>query len=134
MHQAVCQYVEHAAEKLRGERQYCRDITVFLRTSPFASNDPYYANSNSVQLMLATQDKCDVVAVAVKTHEATWRDGYRYQRAGIMLNDFCDINHSGLGNVWFAGQGINKAWAMRRELLSPSYTTRLSDIPNARLI
>ncbi|HIE1059968.1 TPA: DUF4113 domain-containing protein [Serratia marcescens] len=28
----------------------------------------------------------------------------------------------------------SKAWAMRRELLSPRYTTRLSDIPNARLI
>jgi hypothetical protein len=43
-----------------------------------------------------------------------------------------------LGKIWFAGQGINKSWAMRRELLSPSYTTRhdttrLSDIPVARL-
>ncbi|WP_116327808.1 DUF4113 domain-containing protein, partial [Klebsiella aerogenes] len=28
----------------------------------------------------------------------------------------------------------NKPWAMRRELLLPRYTTRLSDIPNARLI
>ncbi|MBL3525078.1 DUF4113 domain-containing protein [Serratia plymuthica] len=34
---------------------------------------------------------------------------------------------------WFAGQGINKAWAMRRELLSPAYTTRWNDIPVARL-
>lgn len=76
-----------------------------------------------------------------------------------MLNDFCDkpgqidlfdelppragseqlmktvdgINHSGLGKIWFAGQGINKTWAMRRELLSPCYTTRFSDIPVARL-
>lgn len=160
MHQAVCQYAERAAEKLRRERQYCRLISVFVRTSPFAPHAPYYANSNSVRLMLATQDTRDVVAAAVKALEAIWRDGYRYQKAGIMLNDFCDkpgqidlfdehapragseqlmkaidgINHSGLGNVWFAGQGINKPWAMRRELLSPSYTTRLSDIPNARMM
>ena len=36
MHQAVVQYAERAAEKLRGERQYCRQVTTFVRTSPFA--------------------------------------------------------------------------------------------------
>ncbi|NWA73948.1 DUF4113 domain-containing protein [Serratia proteamaculans] len=34
---------------------------------------------------------------------------------------------------YLAGQGINKAWAKRHELLSPCYTTRLCDIPVARL-
>ncbi|RUT64494.1 hypothetical protein CKG00_15040 (plasmid) [Morganella morganii] len=90
MHQAVCQYVERASEKLRRERQYCRHITVFLRTNPFAPHDPYYANSNSVRLMLATQDTRDVMAAVVKALEAICRDGYRYQKAGIMLNDFCN--------------------------------------------
>lgn len=37
MHQAVVQYAERAAEKLRGERQYCRQVTTFVRTSPFAA-------------------------------------------------------------------------------------------------
>lgn len=36
MRQAVCQYAERAAEKLRGERQYCRHISVFIKTSPFS--------------------------------------------------------------------------------------------------
>lgn len=36
MHQAVVQYAERAAEKLRGERQYCRQVATFIRTSPFA--------------------------------------------------------------------------------------------------
>nr|WP_250847969.1 hypothetical protein [Escherichia coli] len=31
---AVVQYAERAAEKLRGERQYCRQVTTFVRTSP----------------------------------------------------------------------------------------------------
>ncbi|WP_312664655.1 translesion error-prone DNA polymerase V subunit UmuC, partial [Pantoea sp. CTOTU49201] len=34
MRQAVCSYAERAAEKLRRERQYCRQIAVFVRTSP----------------------------------------------------------------------------------------------------
>lgn len=43
------------------------------------------------------------------------------------------INHSGLGKVWFAGRGIAPEWQMKRELLSPAYTTRWNDIPIARL-
>ncbi|MEN4633349.1 DUF4113 domain-containing protein [Pantoea agglomerans] len=32
--------------------------------------------------------------------------------------------------MWFAGQGNrDSAWQMKREMLSPRYTTRLKDIP-----
>lgn len=41
MRQAVCQYAERAAEKLREERQYCRHIAVFIKSSPFDINEPY---------------------------------------------------------------------------------------------
>lgn len=40
MRQAVCQHAERAAEKLRGERQFCRHIAVFVKTSPFAVTEP----------------------------------------------------------------------------------------------
>ncbi|HAS0834729.1 TPA: DUF4113 domain-containing protein, partial [Enterobacter cloacae subsp. cloacae] len=43
------------------------------------------------------------------------------------------INHSGLGKVWFAGRGITPDWQMKREMLSPAYTTRWGDIPVARI-
>lgn len=43
------------------------------------------------------------------------------------------INHSGLGKVWFAGRGIAPEWKMKRDMLSPAYTTRWSDIPVAQL-
>ncbi len=43
------------------------------------------------------------------------------------------INQSGLGNVWFAGQGVNTAWKMKREMLSPAWTTCWDDIPVARI-
>lgn len=42
------------------------------------------------------------------------------------------LNSSGKGKVWFAGQGIEKAWAMKREMLSPAYTTRYADFPLAK--
>ena len=158
MREAVCQYAERAAEKLRGEKQYCRSISVFVRTSPF-SNEPYYSNTATQTLILATQDTRDIVAAAMSALEHIWRHGYRYQKAGIILNDFVPrpgqidmfdepppransaqlmsvvdhINHTGLGKVWFAGQGINKGWQMKREMLSPRWTTNWKDLPRAAI-
>nr|WP_255431578.1 translesion error-prone DNA polymerase V subunit UmuC [Buttiauxella sp. B2] len=155
MHEAVCQYAEWASEKLRGERRYCRHVSVFLRTSPF-SNEPSYSNSASQKLMLATQDTRDIVAAAVRALDQIWRDGFRYQKAGIMLNDFTEkagqidlfddtppransaalmqvvdkLNHTG-NKIWFAGQGIGKDWKMKRDMLSPAYTTNWKEIPTA---
>ncbi|WP_147293161.1 DUF4113 domain-containing protein, partial [Citrobacter youngae] len=43
------------------------------------------------------------------------------------------INRSGRGKLWFAGQGIDKDWTMRRELLSPSYLTNINEIPRVRI-
>ncbi|MDD7998255.1 Y-family DNA polymerase [Kosakonia radicincitans] len=159
MRQAVCQYAERAAEKLRGERQYCRHISVFIKTSPFAT-DPYYGNVAGEKLLTATQDTRDIIAAAVRALERIWRDGHRYAKAGVMLNDFSGsgiaqlnlfdeqpprphsqelmkvvdgINHSGLGQIWFAGRGIAPHWKMKREMLSPAYTTRWKELPLARI-
>ncbi|MNR21677.1 DNA polymerase V subunit UmuC [compost metagenome] len=160
MRQAVCQYAERAAEKLRGERQYCRHISVFVKTSPFAINEPYYGNVASERLLTPTRDTRDIIAAAMKALDRIWREGHRFAKAGIMLNDFTptgisqlnlfdevqphadsdqlmkvldQINHSGMGKVWFAGRGIAPEWQMKREMLSPAYTTRWSDIPIARI-
>ena len=54
MRQAVCQHAERAAEKLRGEHQYCRHISAFIKTSPFAINEPYYGNLATEKLMTPT--------------------------------------------------------------------------------
>lgn len=160
MRQAICQHAERAAEKLRGEKQYCRHVAVFVKTSPFTVNEPYYGNLASEKLLTSTQDTRDIINAAVRALDRIWVDGYRYAKAGCMLNDFTPtgvsqlnlfdtmqphsnsdqlmkvldgINHSGLGKVWFAGRGIAPEWQMKREILSPAYTTRWSDIPAAKL-
>ena len=42
------------------------------------------------------------------------------------------INAHQRGALWFAGQGIQKPWAMKRDMLSPAYTTRISDVPRVK--
>ncbi|MCH0581438.1 Y-family DNA polymerase [Escherichia coli] len=160
LRQAICQYAERAAEKLRGEKQFCRHISVFIKTSPFAVNETYYGNIASEKLFLPTQDTRDIISAALKALDRIWLDGHRYAKAGVMLNDFTPsgvsqlnlfdevqprkhsdalmkvldgINHSGKGKVWFAGRGISPEWQMKREMLSPAYTTRWEDIPIARM-
>ncbi|EHF3951577.1 DUF4113 domain-containing protein, partial [Salmonella enterica subsp. enterica serovar Newport] len=160
MRQAVCQHAERAAEKLRGERQFCRHIAVFVKTSPFAVTEPYYGNLASEKLLIPTQDTRDIIAAAVRALDRIWVDAHRYAKAGCMLNDFTPtgvsqlnlfdevqprerseqlmqvmdgINHSGKGKIWFAGRGIAPEWQMKRELLSPAYMTRWADIPAAKL-
>ncbi|EPG4208573.1 Y-family DNA polymerase [Klebsiella michiganensis] len=160
MRQAICSYASRAAEKLRGEHQYCRFISAFVKTSPFALNEPYYGNSASVKLLTPTQDSRDIITAATKCLDAIWRDGHRYQKAGVMLGDFYSqgvaqlnlfddnaprqnseklmevLDHinakDGRGTLYFAGQGIQTAWQMKREMLSPRYTTRFRDLLKVR--
>ena len=161
MQEALCQYAARAAEKLRNERQFCRRISVFIRTSPHAQGEVFYGNSAGENLTLPTQDTRDVIEVAMRSLDRIWLEGRRYMKAGIMLDDFTPdgvsqlnlfdedkpransaqlmkvldgINQSGLGSLWFAGQGVNTEWKMKREMLSPAWTTRWSDIPVARVL
>lgn len=160
MHQAICLYATRAAEKLRAERQYCRHVSAWIKTSPFATHEAYYGNSASVKLNTPTQDTRDIIAAAMRCLDAIWQPGHRFDKGGVMLQDFFSrgiaqlelfddyqprpdseklmqvmdhINNSGRAKLWFAGQGTQQVWSMKRELLSPAYTTRLSDLPRARV-
>ena len=41
--------------------------------------------------------------------------------------------YGGSGTVRTATAGFRQKWAMRRDRMSPCYTTRLADVPRARL-
>lgn len=158
MHEAVCSYAEKAAEKLRKEHQYCCHVSTFIKTSPFARNEVYYSNLASTRLNFPTVDSRDIIAAALKCLAAIWRPGHHYLKAGIMLGDFSNqgiaqlglfdeskpyvnsellmaaidkINQSGKSKIAFIGQGVNQEWQMKREMLSPAYTTRIQDCPIA---
>lgn len=160
MREAVCAYAERAAEQLRRENQYCRQVGVLVRTSPHATDEPFYGNQSMEQLLIPTQDTRDIIRVAMAYLDNIWIEGHCYMKAGIVLGDFFsqgvaqldlfdehqphrnseelmklidEMNKSGSGKLWFAGQGINKGWSMKREMLSPAYTTRITDLPGVAL-
>ena len=156
LREAVCEYATRATEKLRKEQQQAKVLTVFIRTSPFKDNEPQYSNSASGELLIPSCDTRDFIELSSHLLKRIWKDGFRYAKAGVMLSDFYDpgmfqpglfddvstrsnsqqlmsvldtINQSGAGKVFFAGQGTKKDWSMKREHLSPAYTTRWDQLP-----
>ncbi|STM39422.1 SOS mutagenesis and repair protein [Escherichia coli] len=113
-------------------------------------------NSASVKLLTPTQDSRDIINAATRSLDAIWQAGHRYQKAGVMLG-ISSVRESrssilfddnaprpgseqlmtvmdtlnakeGRGTLYFAGQGIQQQWQMKRAMLSPRYTTRSSDL------
>lgn len=149
MQHALCTFASRAAEKLREQGSRCQHVTIFISTSRYA-NEPQYGTSASVTSQYPTSDTRDIIGFAIQALSGIWRDGYRYAKAGVMLGDFYqngvtqfdmfndqharlggeklmavidDINKSGRGQLYFAGQGRDNTWQMKREMLSPRYTT-----------
>ncbi|MDR7018291.1 hypothetical protein J2Y64_000167 [Aeromonas salmonicida] len=108
-----------------------------------------------------TSDTRDLLALVEPLLRRIWRDDVRYMKGGVMLADFTpasmhqedlftdrqqdprsealmkvidQINQGRLGKVYFAARGRNtREWMMKREQLSPRYTTNLSEIPTAKI-
>ncbi len=155
MQQRISGYIARAAEKLRAEKLCCGHLQVFIRTSFFQQNIPQYSNAGSVRFNQPTADTRCLAKSALGILDQIWRDGIRYAKAGVMLADLTSrnfqqadlfsatthgmdeklmelvdrINSSKYGNVWFAGQGQQSPWTMRREHLSPAYTTSWDYLP-----
>lgn len=160
MHQALAGYMERAAEKLRAEEMCCRHVTLFIRTSPFSDREPYYGNQVSTKLAIPTHDTRALLALITPLLSRIWVDELRYQKAGVILADFSPANlHQGdlfadeqqdprsdalmqvidrinqgrMGKVYFAARGSDtREWMMKREQLSPRYTTSINELPAAK--
>lgn len=159
MRKAIASYTVRAAEKLRAERRSARGLQVFIRTSSFASKEPCYSNSASLQIPLPTGDTRDLLEHSRRLLVQIWRPGFRYAKAGVTLSDFYEpgvfqpdlfndnkprhasaalmqvidhINQHTSGRVHFAGQGIKPRWGTHNAALSPCYTTRWQDLPTVR--
>ncbi len=156
MRETICEFASRAAERLRGEGQVCSVVNVVIRTSMFNASEPSYSNSATARLSTPASDTRTILKAATDLFDSIWKEGYRYAKSGVMLGDFCgkdkvqldlfndspsqdsnnslmtaidQINLSGRGKVWFGGQRPKEDWFMRRENLSPAYTTRWEDLP-----
>ncbi len=156
--EAVSTYTARVAEKLREQDSLAGQITVFVRTDPFVTNVPHYANSFNIDLPHPTAFTSELLKQARACLKAIYRKGYRYDKVGVMLGKITpfhlvqtdlfgevDLGEHyrqarlmavvdavnrifGRGTLVFATQGRHHTWRMRQERLSHQYTTRWEEL------
>ena len=154
--ESISLYMTRAAEKLRKQHSYAGALYVFIRTSPFKPNEPFYSNSLTVALPSPTNDTRTLVSVALWTLNRLYRAGYNYQKAGVMLSELVpaegcqtdlfasqtasiksnklmtvmdNINKKmGKESIKVASEGFKRPWKMKQENKSPCYTTKWDEL------
>lgn len=158
--QAIATFTVRAAEKLRRAGLVAAGIGVFAHSDSFRAELMQHHPSRSVSLPAATDDTRALLSVVSRLLTGLLRHGVAYKKAGVMLLDLGrpetrqgdlfaptvvgnpklmatldKINSKfGRGTAGLAASGWNDrpAWGMRQEMLSPCYTTRVSDLPQIR--
>lgn len=156
--EAVAGFVSNAALKLRSQGSFANCIQVFARTSPYSSGAQYGA-SRIISLPNPTHDTRDLLQAALEGLVDLYRQGPEYAKAGVVLSQF--EQREGMTNDLFAppprknsdalmavvdlinakqGRGTVRLgrdtnvgqWKMRRDHLSPEYTTSWHALPKVR--
>jgi len=88
LRQAIAEFASRAAQKLRAQSSLTSAVLVFIRTSPFRTQDPSYSQAVTVILGQPTADTRSIVGAALAGLERIYQPGYRYAKAGVLLLDF----------------------------------------------
>lgn len=153
--EAVSSYVSIAAEKLRDEGLLAAHLHVFLRTNPHRPELPQYTGNRMMRLSPPTASTPILIQKARQGLARIYREGFVYQKAGVMLTGLSPtgmvqqdlfqpawqengpvmealdrINGRwGRNTVQYASSGITKPWCMSQEHKSPAYTTSWKELP-----
>ena len=96
IHQAIRQFAQRSAEKLRRQDSLARAVYVFLKTNRHRPDLPQYSPSAVVELPCPTDDSRDILLAASQAFAAIYRPRYRFMKAGVMLVDLVDANRAQL--------------------------------------
>ncbi|MFQ3175404.1 MAG: DNA polymerase V [Psychromonas sp.] len=152
LQQALAKHTAIAAVKARQQGSLCGTLMAFAANSPFDRQPRSFkiikhftrATNNTLDLLKAINDNID----------SLFQPGIQYYKVGIGLLNLSSEKHQqfelfsepksddrvmkvldninqkyGTDSVLIASQGIDEKWAMRRQFLTPQYTTKWHDIP-----
>lgn len=153
--QAVATYVARADKKLRARGSVCKRIRVSIRTGMHNPDELHHAQGAFVELPYPTNDTLLLTGLATEAVGRIFCQDYRYSKAEVLLLDLRQpdelsgdlfaprqpvesdrlmevmdtINGRwGRRTVRAASVPASPDWAMRREMISQSYTTRLDQL------
>lgn len=155
LQQALSKHAGIAAVKARKQSSLCKVMICF------ASNSPFDEKPESFRVIhhfpYPTSDTALLVKVATKAAKQLFKPGVRYYKIGVGLIELVDGRNAqqdlfnpnpgndrlmdvfdslnskyGTDTVFLGSQGIEQKWSMRRDLLTPQYTTRWLDVPRVK--
>ncbi|KAI5911958.1 Y-family DNA polymerase [Azoarcus sp. PA01] len=161
LREAISSHTSRAAEKLRQQQCDAGALSVLIRTNPFKSDEPQYQRTVTDPVSPPSSDSRALIAAATRILTRIYRPGYAYHKAGVMLSqlvprahtqgelfaaDVTEVDRSrelmtvmdainrrwGRGTLRSSATGVDQGWRMRRERLSPAYTTSWDELPVVR--
>ena len=158
LREAIASYSLNASEKIRSEALVAKSITIFIRTSPFQNRYGFYSNSKTINFPIATNNSIEVVKAAVSALKTIFKNGYRYQKAGVLLSHLSNSNNGknlfsstrdekinilmksidntnyryGRSTLSLASAGVHKKWNMRRQHSSKIDTADFYCLPTIK--
>jgi len=153
LQESIANYGSRVAEKIREEGLIAQSMSIFVLTNHFNKKEKQYSSSIKLQLDYPTSDSKLIVKRAVEGIKRIYKEGYRYKKAGIILYELHNsssvrglldydkprtdslmrsldkINYRyGSATLRLAAEGIRRSWHMRREKVSPCYTTSFDQL------
>ena len=153
LQESIANYGSRVAEKIREEGLIAQSMSIFVLTNHFNKKEKQYSSSIKLQLDYPTSDSKLIVKRAVEGIKRIYKEGYRYKKAGIILYELHssssvrglldydkprtdslmrsldEINYRyGSATLKLAAEGIRRSWHMRREKVSPCYTTSFDQL------
>lgn len=153
LNQALAKHVGIAAAKAREQKLLCSTLMAFTANSPFDEKPSNYRILK--QFNPPTNDTAQLLKVISDNINQLYKPGVAYYKVGIGLLNLSSEAHQqwdlfnpsegkaplmnvldkinkryGRDSAFFVAQGIDEQWAMRRELLTPQYTTNWLHIPS----
>ncbi len=155
LQQALCKHANIASFKARKQKSLCRVMLCFANSSPFDAIP--IARRAIHRFAYPTADVIQITQAASRLAEQLFQQDVRFYKIGVGLIDLVDgqneqpdlfnltpnnpklmnvydtlNNRFGSETVFLAVQGISQKWSMRRQMLTPQYTTRWVDLPKIR--
>ncbi len=154
LQEAVSCFASRASQKLRNDGSLAAVVQVFILTNTFSST-PQYCPQGTVRLA-PTDDTMAITKAAISILRQIFKPGFAYQKAGVVLMDLrpadcrqlqlflsperasksqklmqlLDAINAAMGRktLYLASEGHDERWQMKREHISPSYTTSWEEL------
>lgn len=159
LQEATVSYISRLAVKLRKEKRCTTLLTIRLLTNRFNQHQPQCNPSITIPLAHPVNNTSDLVKAGLFGLEKIYLKGYLFQKVEVLatglipesevqlnlFNAYKGLKHDklsqvmdkmnahyGKGTIRMATEGDKQRWTLRREYLSPAYTTDWKDIIKTR--